>query len=76
MGRQVREKEDRHQQRKMDGFLRPRAAMDAATSPSAAQAPDVDMEVNITYYSFSVCCTHTHLPWLYKASWSVVTGYR
>ena len=40
---QVREKEDRHQQQKMDGFLRPRAAIEAAASPSAA---DVDMEVS------------------------------
>lgn len=73
MGWQVREKEDRHQQRKMDGFLRLRAAMDAATSPSTAQAPDVDMEVSITYISFLLCCTHTHLHRLYQASWCVIT---
>lgn len=45
-GRQVREKDDRHQQKKLDGFLRPRAELDAATSASAA--PDVDMEVRLT----------------------------
>ena len=45
---QVREKDDRHQQKKLDGFLRPRAELDAAASASAA--PDVDMEVKSLIY--------------------------
>lgn len=41
----MREKDDRHQQKKLDGFLRPRAEMDAAAG--ASTAPDVDMEVRL-----------------------------
>ncbi|CAL8464190.1 g3725 [Coccomyxa elongata] len=40
--KKVREKDDRHQQKKLDGFLRPRAELDAAAG--ASTAPDVDME--------------------------------
>ena len=54
---QVREKEDRHQQQKMDGFLRSRAALEAAASPSAA---DVDMEVS--------CPPLVHCPAKYQAA--------
>jgi hypothetical protein len=45
----VREKEDRHQQRRLDGFLRPRAAAAAADIAPSAAAPEViDLEV-LTY---------------------------
>lgn len=40
---QVREKDDRHQQKKLDGFLRPRAELDA----NASAVTDVDMEVRV-----------------------------
>ena len=44
----VREKEDRHQQQKLDGFLRPRGALVEQDAPAAGAATaviDMDMEV-------------------------------